>query len=52
MMWESSLATILFPIIIPIGKYMHLSQTPPSPYLHLDLQQHPLGKFLYNILLV
>ena len=40
---------ILFPIIIPIGKYMHLSQTPPSPYLHFDLQQHHLGKFLYNI---
>ena len=40
---------ILFPIIIPIGKYMHLSQTPPSPYLHLDPQQCHLGKFLYNI---
>ena len=23
----------LFPNIIPIGKYMHPSQTPPSPYL-------------------
>ena len=25
--------------------------TPPSLYLHVDLQQHHLGKFLYNILL-
>ena len=23
----------------------------PSLYLHVDLQQHHLGKFLYNILL-
>ena len=40
---------LLFPIITPIGKYMHLSQTSPSPYLPLDLQQCHLGKFPYNI---
>ena len=39
----------LFPIIIPIGKYMHPPQTPPSPYLHLDLQQHHLGKLSFII---
>ena len=43
---------ILFLIIIHNGKYTHPPQTPPSPYLHLDLQQCHLGKFLYNILLV
>ena len=41
----------IFLTIIPIGKYMHTPPYTPSLYLHVDLQQHHLGKFLYNILL-
>ena len=43
---------ILFPFIFHYGKYTHPILTSPSLYLHLDLQQCHLGKFLYNILLV
>ena len=32
-------------------KYMHTPPYTPSLYLHVDLQQRHLGKFLYNILL-
>ena len=41
----------IFLTIIPIGKYMHTPPYTPSLYLHVDLQQCHLGKFLYNILL-
>ena len=40
-----------FLTFIPIGKYTRTPPTPPSLYLHVDLQQCHLGKFLYNILL-
>ena len=41
-----------FSNIIPNGKYTCKSQTPPSPYLQLDLQQCHLGKFSLQFLLV
>ena len=42
---------IFFLNIIYNGKYMRPPPNTPSLYLHVDLQQCHLGKFLYNILL-
>ena len=43
--------TIFFlQLFLLVSICIHLP-TSPSLYLHVDLQQHHLGKFLYNILL-
>ena len=45
----ASYFSLIFSTMVSIC--IHLP-TPPSLYLHVDLQQHHLGKFLYNILLL